>query len=431
MNYQQTLDFLYNSLPVFQHVGGSAYKAGLDNIVALEEALGNPHRKIRSVHVAGTNGKGSVSHMIASTLTAAGYRTGLFTSPHLKDFRERIRIDGRMISEGEVIGFVERNRETIDRVQPSFFEITTALAFDCFARPEVDVAVVEVGMGGRLDSTNIVRPLVSVITNIGYDHTQFLGDTLEQIAGEKAGIIKEDTPVVVGESRIETQLVFIDKAKTSRAPILFADQVYRVAEQVSRPQGQSFEIENRLDGSRFRIDSDLPGLYQRKNVLTALAALDVLNGAGGLSVSREQVFRGIAAAARTTGLMGRWQQLGERPLVVCDTGHNEAGITEVAAQLAATERCLLFLHPGGDPARTRRERAGAAGGRVRIARGLRRKRIGSAPQGAVAGRPGRSDFRRRKHLCCGGDYLIFTADKNDKARTYLSAGFIVLRKKST
>ena len=178
MTYQQTLDFLYNSLPVFQHVGGSAYKAGFDNIVALEEALGNPHRKIRSVHVAGTNGKGSVSHMVASTLTAAGYRTGLFTSPHLKDFRERIRIDGRMISEEDVIGFVERNRGTIDRVQPSFFEITTAIAFDCFARHEVDVAVVEVGMGGRLDSTNIIRPLVSVITNIGYDHTQFLGDTL-------------------------------------------------------------------------------------------------------------------------------------------------------------------------------------------------------------------------------------------------------------
>ena len=322
------------------------YKAGFDNIVALEEALGNPHRKIRSVHVAGTNGKGSVSHMVASTLTAAGYRTGLFTSPHLKDFRERIRIDGRMISEEEVIGFVERNRGTIDRVQPSFFEITTAIAFDCFARHEVDVAVVEVGMGGRLDSTNIIRPLVSVITNIGYDHTQFLGDTLEEIAGEKAGIIKEDTPVVVGESRIETQLVFIDKAKASRAPILFADQTYRVLGQISRPQGQSFEIENRLDGSRFRIDSDLPGLYQRKNVLTALTALDVLNGAGGLSISREQVFRGIATAARTTGLMGRWQQLGERPLVVCDTGHNEAGITEVAAQLAAQHYRKLLMVVG-------------------------------------------------------------------------------------
>lgn len=346
MTYQQTLDFLYNSLPVFQHVGGSAYKAGFDNIVALEEALGNPHRKIRSVHVAGTNGKGSVSHMVASTLTAAGYRTGLFTSPHLKDFRERIRIDGRMISEEEVIGFVERNRGTIDRVQPSFFEITTAIAFDCFARHEVDVAVVEVGMGGRLDSTNIIRPLVSVITNIGYDHTQFLGDTLEEIAGEKAGIIKEDTPVVVGESRIETQLVFIDKAKASRAPILFADQTYRVLGQISRPQGQSFEIENRLDGSRFRIDSDLPGLYQRKNVLTALTALDVLNGAGGLSISREQVFRGIATAARTIGLMGRWQQLGERPLVVCDTGHNEAGITEVAAQLAAQHYRKLLMVVG-------------------------------------------------------------------------------------
>ncbi|MFR5870368.1 MAG: bifunctional folylpolyglutamate synthase/dihydrofolate synthase [Alistipes sp.] len=403
MTYQQTLDFLYNSLPVFQHVGGSAYKAGFDNIVALEEALGNPHRKIRSVHVAGTNGKGSVSHMVASTLTAAGYRTGLFTSPHLKDFRERIRIDGRMISEEEVIGFVERNRGTIDRVQPSFFEITTAIAFDCFARHEVDVAVVEVGMGGRLDSTNIIRPLVSVITNIGYDHTQFLGDTLEEIAGEKAGIIKEDTPVVVGESRIETQLVFIDKAKASPRPILFADQTYRVLGQISRPQGQSFEIENRLDGSRFRIDSDLPGLYQRKNVLTALTALDVLNGAGGLSISREQVFRGIATAARTTGLMGRWQQLGERPLVVCDTGHNEAGITEVAAQLcraalsqtldgrrlrrgqglvegiaAVAERRLLFLPGRRSGARSTKKNWRGARERTDCA-GMRRKRFRGAP----------------------------------------------------
>lgn len=276
MTYQQTLDFLYNSLPVFQHVGGSAYKAGFDNIVALEEALGNPHRKIRSVHVAGTNGKGSVSHMVASTLTAAGYRTGLFTSPHLKDFRERIRIDGRMISEEEVIGFVERNRGTIDRVQPSFFEITTAIAFDCFARHEVDVAVVEVGMGGRLDSTNIIRPLVSVITNIGYDHTQFLGDTLEEIAGEKAGIIKEDTPVVVGESRIET-----------------AARFYRQSQSIPRPR---FSLPTRPTGAR----TDFPAagtVFRNRKPAGRLSLPDRQRSAG--TVSAQERIDGADGAGRT------------------------------------------------------------------------------------------------------------------------------------
>ena len=230
MTYTETLDFLYHSLPVFQHIGGSAYKPGFDNIVALEQELGEPHRRFRSVHVAGTNGKGSVSHMLAAVLQAAGYRTGLFTSPHLKDFRERIKVNGQMISEEEVVNFVEQYREAIDRIQPSFFEITTAIAFDYFAREQVDVAVIEVGMGGRLDSTNVIRPLASVITNISWDHAQFLGDTLEKIAGEKAGIIKEMTPVVIGESQIESQLTFITRAKECSAPILFADQLYRVVD---------------------------------------------------------------------------------------------------------------------------------------------------------------------------------------------------------
>lgn len=316
MDYRQTLDFLYRSLPVFQDVGGSAYKAGLDRIVALEEASGVPHRRFRSVHVAGTNGKGSVSHLIASALSAAGYRTGLFTSPHLKDFRERMRVDGETISEREVVEYVERNRETIGRVQPSFFEITTAMAFDHFARREVDVAVVEVGMGGRLDSTNVIRPLLSVITNIGYDHTQFLGDTLGRIAGEKAGIIKEDTPVVVGESQVETKLVFIERAKALRAPILFADQTYRVTDQRFLPDSQRLGIESLLDGNRFEVECDLQGIYQRLNVPTALTALDVLNGSGGLRIAPQDVRRGFASAARATGLRGRWERLGERPFVI-------------------------------------------------------------------------------------------------------------------
>lgn len=343
MTYQETLDFLFHSLPVFQHVGGCAYKAGFERINALETVLGNPHRKIKSVHVAGTNGKGSVSHMIASSLITAGYRTGLFTSPHLKDFRERIRIDGKEISEEEVVEFVERNREAIDRIQPSFFEITTAIAFDCFARHGVEIAVIEVGMGGRLDSTNIIRPMVSVITNIGYDHMQFLGDTLEKIAGEKAGIIKSDTPVVIGETQPETAAVFIEKARSEWAPIRFADQMYRVIESETVGMSRRFEIEKLTTGESFTLESDLQGIYQRKNVLTALTALDVLNESGVCTVSPDQIRRGIASAARISGLKGRWQRLGERPLTVCDTGHNEAGLTEVTAQLAQQRYDRLYM----------------------------------------------------------------------------------------
>lgn len=344
MTYTETLDFLYHSLPVFQHIGGSAYKPGFDNIVALEQELGEPHRRFRSVHVAGTNGKGSVSHMLAAVLQAAGYRTGLFTSPHLKDFRERIKVNGQMISEEEVVNFVEQYREVIDRIQPSFFEITTAIAFDYFAREQVDVAVIEVGMGGRLDSTNVIRPLASVITNISWDHAQFLGDTLEKIAGEKAGIIKEMTPVVIGESQIESQLTFITRAKECSAPILFADQLYRVVDRkyVGVNQ-QQFTIESRLDGETFALTVDLLGDYQRKNILTVLTTLDVLNGSGGLTLPREAVVEGLASAAATTGLSGRWQVVDRAPLTVCDTGHNEGGLREIVAQIARQHYRKLYM----------------------------------------------------------------------------------------
>lgn len=344
MTYTETLDFLYHSLPVFQHIGGSAYKPGFDNIVALEQELGEPHRRFRSVHVAGTNGKGSVSHMLAAVLQAAGYRTGLFTSPHLKDFRERIKVNGQMISEEEVVNFVEQYREAIDRIQPSFFEITTAIAFDYFAREQVDVAVIEVGMGGRLDSTNVIRPLASVITNISWDHAQFLGDTLEKIAGEKAGIIKEMTPVVIGESQIESQLTFITRAKECSAPILFADQLYRVVDRkyVGVNQ-QQFTIESRLDGETFALTVDLLGDYQRKNILTVLTTLDVLNGSGGLTLPREAVVEGLASAATTTGLSGRWQVVDRAPLTVCDTGHNEGGLREIVAQIARQHYRKLYM----------------------------------------------------------------------------------------
>ena len=344
MTYTETLDFLYHSLPVFQHIGGSAYKPGFDNIVALEQELGEPHRRFRSVHVAGTNGKGSVSHMLAAVLQAAGYRTGLFTSPHLKDFRERIKVNGQMISEEEVVNFVEQYREAIDRIQPSFFEITTAIAFDYFAREQVDVAVIEVGMGGRLDSTNVIRPLASVITNISWDHAQFLGDTLEKIAGEKAGIIKEMTPVVIGESQIESQLTFITRAKECSAPILFADQLYRVVDrQYVGVNQQQFTIESRLDGETFALAVDLLGDYQRKNILTVLTTLDVLNGSGGLTLPREAVVEGLASAAATTGLSGRWQVVNKAPLTVCDTGHNEGGLREIVAQIARQHYRKLYM----------------------------------------------------------------------------------------
>lgn len=344
MTYTETLDFLYHSLPVFQHIGGSAYKPGFDNIVALERELGEPHRRFRSVHVAGTNGKGSVSHMLAAVLQAAGYRTGLFTSPHLKDFRERIKVNGQMISEEEVVNFVEQYREAIDRIQPSFFEITTAIAFDYFAREQVDVAVIEVGMGGRLDSTNVIRPLASAITNISWDHAQFLGDTLEKIAGEKAGIIKEMTPVVIGESQIESQLTFITRAKECSAPILFADQLYRVVDrQYVGVNQQQFTIESRLDGETFALTVDLLGDYQRKNILTVLTTLDVLNGSGGLTLPREAVVEGLASAAATTGLSGRWQVVNKAPLTVCDTGHNEGGLREIVAQIARQHYRKLYM----------------------------------------------------------------------------------------
>lgn len=345
MTYQETIDFLFNTTPVFQHIGDEAYKPGLGNIETLEERLGNPHLKFRSVHIAGTNGKGSTSHMVAGVLAAAGYKTGLFTSPHLRDFRERIKIDGVMISEGEVIDFVESNRAAIEEVHPSFFEVTTSMAFDHFARNGIDVAVIETGLGGRLDSTNIIRPLVSVITNISFDHSEYLGDTLEKIAGEKAGIIKPEVPVVIGESQLESKLTFITKAKESQSPIIFADQTYKVLAQTYTDSGQMFEIENLLDGNRFSLEIDLMGRYQRMNILTALTTLDVLNGRG-ISISQESAHKGMATAAFSTGLSGRWQIMRRGPFVVCDTGHNEGGIRELTAQIKQHDYRKLWMIVG-------------------------------------------------------------------------------------
>lgn len=312
MDYQDTLTYLYNSTPMFQQVGGSAYKEGLENTLALDEHFGHPHRKFRTIHVAGTNGKGSCSHTIAAILQEAGYSVGLYTSPHLVDFRERIRVNGQPIPEEYVIRFVEEERCFFEPLHPSFFELTTAMAFRYFADVEIDVAVIEVGLGGRLDCTNIIHPDLCIITNISLDHTQFLGNTLPQIAREKAGIIKSDIPVVIGETTPETKAVFQKRAGEVNAPIYFA-------EENGREDYPGIEYE-------------LKGLYQKKNSRTILTALPLLKEAG-YRLDEQSVRRGFAHVTELTGLMGRWQKLQDYPTLICDTGHNVGGITYIVEQL--------------------------------------------------------------------------------------------------
>lgn len=312
MNYQDTLQYLYDSTPMFQQVGGTAYKEGLYNTLALDEHLEHPHRQFRTIHVAGTNGKGSCSHTLAAILQTAGYRTGLYTSPHLIDFRERIRVNGHPIPEEYVIQFVEKERPFFEPLHPSFFELTTAMAFRYFADERVDVAIIEVGLGGRLDCTNIIRPDLCIITNISLDHTQFLGNTLKQIAGEKAGIIKSGIPVVIGETTNETRPVFEQKAHEVHAPIYFAEE------------------NDREDYPG--IECELKGIYQKKNTRTLLTALPLLKEAG-YRIDEQYVRQGFAHVVELTGLMGRWQKLQDAPALVCDTGHNVGGITYIAEQL--------------------------------------------------------------------------------------------------
>lgn len=309
MTYQETLHYLFNQLPMYQRIGAAAYKVDLNNTYELCRLLQNPQSDFKSVHVAGTNGKGSTSHMLASILQQAGLKVGLYTSPHLKDFRERIKINGEMISEKEVVIFVERYKEAFEKINLSFFEWTVGLAFRYFSDQKVDIAIVETGLGGRLDSTNVVIPEVAVITNIGLDHTQFLGDTFEKIAGEKAGIIKNQVPVVIGETQQEIQHVFVSKAKEKQAPIYFADQ----------------QVTN--------LKTDLLGDYQKKNIKTVLQTIKLLQEKG-WKVKDEDIETGLLDVVRNTGLLGRWQILGKDPLTICDTGHNEAGITEITRQLA-------------------------------------------------------------------------------------------------
>lgn len=328
MTYEETLDYLYNSAPLFQHIGKDAYKEGLDNTRLLDEHFGHPHRNFRTIHVAGTNGKGSCSHTLAAILQSAGYRTGLYTSPHLVDFRERIRIDGEPVSRDFVTDFVARHRDFFEPLHPSFFELTTAMAFHYFAVRQVDVAVIEVGLGGRLDCTNIIRPDLSLITNISFDHVQFLGDTLAKIAGEKAGIIKPGIPAVIGETTPETRPVFEARAKETGAPIVFAeDERLLESSSAGKDGGRVYQSEDYPD-----LKGELGGLCQQKNTNTLLSAIRQLKKAG-YRLAENDVRRGFAEVCGLTGLMGRWQQLEDNPPLVCDTGHNTGGISYIAEQL--------------------------------------------------------------------------------------------------
>ena len=342
MTYQETTEYLFNQMPMFERQGASGYKEGLHNTKVLDKHFGHPHTHYKTIHIAGTNGKGSCSHTIAAFLQVCGYKVGLYTSPHLKDFRERIRVNGKPISEDYVVKFVENERSFFEPLHPSFFEVTTAMALKFFYDECIDIAVIEVGLGGRLDCTNIISPLLSIITNISLDHTQFLGDTLAQIAGEKAGIIKDNTPVVIGEYTAETRPVFEQVADKHNAPIVFAGDVSEVMSAKLRPNGGMIYQTKHFG----ELTGDLSGLYQVKNANTVLTAIRVLAenkllpgkyenpDEKAIIQATRQAFRQVA---KTTGLMGRWQKISEKPLVICDTGHNVGGWVYLSKQLKSVE----------------------------------------------------------------------------------------------
>lgn len=336
LNYKDAITFLFDRLPMYQRVGKSAYKSNLDTTLKLDEYFGHPHRTFKSIHIAGTNGKGSVAHMLASILQSAGYRVGLYTSPHLTDFRERIRIDGKMIPKKMVTVFVDQHKEILESLHPSFFEMTVSMAFDYFSSEEVDYAVVETGMGGRLDSTNIIQPMVSVITNIGFDHSQFLGDTIYKIAVEKAGIIKSGIPVVIGETQKEARLVFTRTARERGCAITYADKKIQVLYSTQSLKGTQVMHISWTKGHKMEsVETDLMGLYQQKNVVTVLSVIEHLSTIG-LNIQETDVRKGLAHTCTKTGLRGRWEIIGHNPLTICDTGHNREGIREVMKQIRQT-----------------------------------------------------------------------------------------------
>lgn len=340
MTYEQTIDFIFEQLPMFQRQGKVAYKANLNNTIAFDTFLNHPHRTFQTIHVAGTNGKGSVSHMIASVLQQAGYKTGLYTSPHLLDLRERIKTNGQMISKAFVVDFVNVNQTFIQQLKPSFFEMMVMLAFSYFSQQQVDVAVIEVGMGGRLDSTNIITPELSVITNIGLDHTQFLGDTLNKIAAEKAGIIKPNIPVVIGETKNETKLVFEEVAKKQNCTIVYASEKYPITRAQPILNGLQVYLENKT-GIETRT-TDLSGIYQANNLRTSLCALELLKTPF-TKISNETIALGLQNVISNTKLWGRWQTISTKPLIICDTGHNLDGLQYVTKQINQTKHNKLHL----------------------------------------------------------------------------------------
>jgi len=344
MNYSQTLEFLFSSLPAYETAGATAYKPGLERIAAFCRHLGNPQRNFFTIHVAGTNGKGSVSHIIASVLQQAGYRTGLFTSPHLQDFRERIRVDGEMIPKQKVVNFVDKHHDRMVELGLSFFEMTAALAFDYFAQSDVEVAVIETGLGGRLDATNIIVPILSIITNIGMEHTALLGDTPEKIAAEKAGIIKKSIPVIIGEHDERCDPVFAEVAAANKSKLLHAEELFTCTGQEPAGERQLFHLHRTRDNHDFELLLDLAGDYQRHNIITATAAIDFLHQETPLTISRRAFLEGTRDAAAHTSLRGRWQKLGEKPLVICDTGHNAHGMAYVGEQLRRQSRDYAHLY---------------------------------------------------------------------------------------
>ena len=335
MTYQETLDYLYSQLPMFHRIGAAAYKADLSNTIKMAELMGKPHAKLKCVHIAGTNGKGSSSHMLAAVLQAAGYTTGLYTSPHLVDFRERIRINGKMIPKHYVTDFVEKYNTAFNTIQPSFFEWTVALAFSYFVSEEVDIAIIETGLGGRLDSTNIITPKVALITNISYDHTNLLGDTLEKIAREKAGIIKPRVPTVISQYQSETAPVFSNYAREIKAPLEFADKNYRITGHKHSKGFFEVTVLNKKTESSATYQLDLNGHYQLRNLPGVLNTLEFIEKAGYV-IEPEHIQKGLSQVMHTTGLLGRWQQLSQKPLVIADTAHNEDGIKLLTEQLSNT-----------------------------------------------------------------------------------------------
>ena len=335
MNYKETISWLFNQLPMYQRVGKAVYKADLNNTKAILKALGNPEKKIKAIHIAGTNGKGSVSHIIASILQDAGYKTGLYTSPHLKDFRERIKINGQLIPEEKVIDFVRANKEIFKNIKSSFFEMTVGMAFDYFAKENIDFAVIETGLGGRLDSTNLCKPVISIITNIGIDHTAFLGNTLKKIAKEKAGIIKSGIPVVIGKHQEEIDDIFEASCSKLKSPLFFAEDDMEVKLlQSDEKDIQTMDVWYKNQNTIQHLKSPLLGNYQKENICTALRSIELLKENNIISVSNTEICDGVENIISRTGFYGRWQSLSTNPLTICDTGHNIDGILAIVLQLA-------------------------------------------------------------------------------------------------